>query len=530
MAFIKEMTAPASMPKALQRTNALPLDSSAVWYSLEQLQVYARGDVKEIEDYNLEHGTSLTPTAYVGQIVSLVDQEENTSVAYMIANTTGDLVQVGAVEEEGPVVNPTLGDNATIVVENDIAKMYNFGKAFYRWDSENEEYIYQEVSEDYPWKAGLEARVVEDAEGNLVLGWFEVSPQITNEIAGIISDIRDIDDAVLGLQDEIDGYTAEDGTEVPGLKAEVENLKTVSGTLETNVDKLQTAIGNVYTKEETNELVAGLFHFKDVVNSTDDLPDDALEGDVYQVGNAEWVWNGEQWVELGFTVDLTNYATKDHVTQQLANYATNDSVTNAITNALTPVNGEIANNKEAIEENKTAINNLIAVDGRIDTMEKAIAANTNSLKAVNGDIATLKAQVGTAKNGDIAGTGLTGRVEDLEIYIEQLHSVGGQPNLIEKIFAGETELAINEKAVTIPVYNGAFAGLVPVMNSTLVAENKTNADYVLNGAGQWKLMEDSRINNLTIDDTTYSTVEEYIAKYVELNAGANIYWEAIENT
>jgi hypothetical protein len=43
-------------------------------------------------------------------------------------------------------------------------------------------------------------------------------------------------------------------------------------------------------------------------------------------------------------------------------------------------------------------------------------------------------------------------------------------------------------------------------------------------------MEDIRINNLTIDGTTYSTVEEYIAKYVELNAGANIYWEAIETT
>ena len=520
MAFIKEMTAPASMPKALQRTNALPLDSSAVWYSLEQLQVYARGDVKEIEDYNLEHGTSLTPTAYVGQIISLVDQEANTSVAYMIANTAGDLVQVGAVEEEGPVVNPTLGDNATIIVENDIAKMYNFGKAFYRWDSENEEYIYQEVSEDYPWKAGLETRVVEDAEGNLVLGWFEVNPQITNEIAGIISDIRDIDDAVLDLQDEIDGYTAEDGTEVPGLKAEVKNLKAVSGTLETNVDKLQTAIGN--------ELVAGLFHFKDVVNSTDDLPDDALEGDVYQVGDVEWVWNGEQWVELGFTVDLTNYATKEHVTQQLADYATNDSVTNAITNALTPVNGEIANNKKAIEENKNAIDNLVAVDGRIDTMEKAITANTDGLKAVNGDITTLKAQVGTAKNGDIAGTGLTGRIEDLETYIEQLNSVGGQPNLIEKIFAGETELAINEKAVTIPVYNGAFAGLVPVMNSILVAENKTAEDYVLNGVGNWTLMEDDRIGALTIGNETFATVEEYIAKYLEINASSNIYWEQIK--
>lgn len=65
------------------------------------------------------------------------------------------------------------------------------------------------------------------------------------------------------------------------------------------------------------------------------------------------------------------------------------------------------------------------------------------------------------------------------------------------------------------------------MNSTLVAENKTNADYVLNGAGQWKLLEDARISDLTLDGITYNTVEEYIAKYVELNASSNIYWESI---
>ena len=66
------------------------------------------------------------------------------------------------------------------------------------------------------------------------------------------------------------------------------------------------------------------------------------------------------------------------------------------------------------------------------------------------------------------------------------------------------------------------------MNSTLVAENKTNADYVLNGAGQWKLLEDTRIGDLVLNEVTYDTVEEYIAKYVELNASSNIYWEQIK--
>ena len=63
------------------------------------------------------------------------------------------------------------------------------------------------------------------------------------------------------------------------------------------------------------------------------------------------------------------------------------------------------------------------------------------------------------------------------------------------------------------------------MNSALVAENKTNADYVLNGAGQWKLLEDARIGDLVLNEVAYDTIEEYIAKYVELNASSNIYWE-----
>lgn len=493
MAFIKEMTAPASMPKALKRTNALPLDSSAVWYSLDELETYAKEGA----------------TAYVGQIVSLVDKEANTSVAYMISNTAGDLVQVGAVKDEGAVVNPTIGDDATIVVENDVAKLYGFGQAYYRWDAESAVYVRQEVTEEYPWKEGLEPRVVLYNE-EYVLGWFEASPEIENEIADVAASVEALEDKLNAeLEDSTD---AESGEKVLGLKSRVTNL-------ETDVVNLEQAVANTYTKEEVNERVAGLFHFKDAV---EELPESAEEGDVYQVGDKEWVWNGEDWVELGFTVDLTNYATKAHVTEQLANYATKTYVTEQ----LTPVSDQVA-------ANKTALETLTAVDGTIAQLQQNVQNNTSGLSAVDGRLTTLENTVGTASTDTVAGTGLIGRVETLEETIERVTSSStGEINVIEKVFADTTELKVNSenKSVTIPVYDGALAGLVPVMNSTLVAENKTNADYVLNGAGQWKLMEDIRINNLTIDGTTYSTVEEYIAKYVELNAGANIYWEAIETT
>lgn len=486
MAFIKEMTAPASMPKALKRTNALPLDSSAVWYSLDELETYAKEGA----------------TAYVGQIVSLVDQEANTSVAYMIANTAGDLVQVGAAEE-GPVVNPTVGDNATIIVENDIAKLYGFGQAYYRWDTENAVYIRQEVTEEYPWKEGLEPRVVLYNE-EYVLGWFEANPEIENEIADVVASVEALEDK---LNAELEDSTDEEsGEKVLGLKSRVTNL-------ETDVVNLEQAVANTYTKEEVNARVAGLFHFKEAV---DELPESAEEGDVYQVDDKEYVWNGENWVELGFNVDLTNYATKTYVTDQLANYATKTYVTEQ----LTPVSDQVAANKLAIE-------GLTAVDGTIAQLQQGIQNNTSGLTAVNKRIDDLQSVVGTATEGETAGTGLTRRIELLEEEVKGIGETGGQPNKIEQIFAGDLELVPVNKVVTIPVYDGALAGLVPVMNSTLVAENKTNADYVLNGAGQWKLLEDVRISDLTLDGITYNTVEEYIAKYVELNASSNIYWESI---
>ena len=488
MAFIKEMTAPASMPKALKRTNALPLDSSAVWYSLEELQTYAKEGA----------------TAYVGQIVSLVDQEANTSVAYMIANTAGDLVQVGAVEEEGPVVNPTLGDNATIVIENDIAKLYGFGKVYYAWDAETETYVRQEVTEEHPWKEGLEPRVALYNE-EYILGWFEASPEVQNEIADVAASVEALEDKLAAeLEDSTD---EESGEKVLGLKSRVTNL-------ETDVDNLEKAVANTYTKEEVNERVAGLFHFKDVV---DELPESAEEGDVYQVGDKEWVWNGENWVELGFTVDLTDYATKTHVTEQLANYATKTYVTEQ----LTPVSEQVAANKSALE-------GLTAVNGTVAQLQQSIQNNTSGLTAVNKRIDDLQSVVGTATEGETAGTGLTRRIELLEEEVKGIGETGGQPNKIEQIFAGDLELAPVNKVVTIPVYDGALAGLVPVMNSALVAENKTNADYVLNGAGQWKLLEDARIGDLVLNEVAYDTIEEYIAKYVELNASSNIYWEQIK--
>ena len=106
--------------------------------------------------------------------------------------------------------------------------------------------------------------------------------------------------------------------------------KTAVETLETNLTnainekatKATTIAGygitDAYTKTEVDGMVAGTFHFRGSKDSFAQLPGDAKEGDVYQVGEKEYAWDGDSWVELGFNMDLSAYATTEAVANTYA--------------------------------------------------------------------------------------------------------------------------------------------------------------------------------------------------------------------
>ena len=78
-------------------------------------------------------------------------------------------------------------------------------------------------------------------------------------------------------------------------------------------------IKDAYTKTEVDGMVAGTFHFRGEKSAYDQLPTNAKEGDVWQVGDKEYAWDGDSWVELGFNIDLSAYAKSADVA---ATYAT----------------------------------------------------------------------------------------------------------------------------------------------------------------------------------------------------------------
>ena len=68
-----------SFAKSFARLNGQPLDKSEIWYSSAEAQAYATTDA-----------------AYVGQILAVIDAENNTVSFYGIQNANGELVEVGS--------------------------------------------------------------------------------------------------------------------------------------------------------------------------------------------------------------------------------------------------------------------------------------------------------------------------------------------------------------------------------------------------------------------------------------------------
>ena len=79
MAYINKNVSTMAMPSGMNRMGQFPLDMSSVYYDLESLQAYATSGA----------------VAYVGQILSLVDEAKNNVTLYAIKNTAGDLVEIG---------------------------------------------------------------------------------------------------------------------------------------------------------------------------------------------------------------------------------------------------------------------------------------------------------------------------------------------------------------------------------------------------------------------------------------------------
>ena len=210
---------------SIKRGNPLPLDADSIFESYAALEAYA-ADV----------------LAYPGQIVAVVE-ENATGIYYLDQNL--------AIQPVGVI---PAGDNKSIEMsEDNVFALYDFGKAFYKYipevTNENGEvtkearYEKVEVSEENPWKAGLEPKVTTE-DGQLVIGWYEPNP---TTIEGVNDQVTAVQGTVTDLEASV-GTPSDGETPATGLYKEVEDVQAEVETLTDEIGTAEDALGeNVNT-------------------------------------------------------------------------------------------------------------------------------------------------------------------------------------------------------------------------------------------------------------------------------------------
>lgn len=172
---------------------------------------------------------------------------------------------------------------------------------------------------------------------------------ITNETTGVLATAKGYTDEKLGFE----------GTEFTTVKAYVDTIKS-----------------------SLNASIAGAFHFKGSVDYVDQLPtEDLSNGDVYQVKfagnstnagntplNAEYVYNGTEFEELGSVIDLSAYATVESQTAAIL-AAKEQAAADATTKANAAQTAAEATAAAALAAYKEKNDTAVAAKGRFIVSE-----------------------------------------------------------------------------------------------------------------------------------------------------------------
>ena len=147
--------------------------------------------------------------------------------------------------------------------------------------------------------------------------------------SGLTQDLEAVKGDVTGLQQGLANTNAAVATKAE--QAGLEEVSAKADALEAIASSITIELGTkadadkVYTKDEVDAKIVGLFHFvgeaqsvsedgtKIVVKGEEIVASEANVGEVYQIGDAEYASNGTSWIKLGFNIDLSPYATKEEV-------------------------------------------------------------------------------------------------------------------------------------------------------------------------------------------------------------------------
>ena len=517
-----------SFAKSFARLNGQPLDKSEIWYSLAEAQDYAATDA-----------------AYVGQILAVIDSDNNIVVFYGIQDVAGTLKEVGSAP---------IGDNLSIEIVDGAVQLKNFGKGYHKYVPAVKDEIsgeittpstYEYVEDDFI--AGLEPRVVLNKDGKLEIAWYEPSEETIDgvnakveSVTNTVETLEEIVNAEGGLVDQVSdlqeqvGQAADDtGNAATGLFAEIERI-------DGELDKKANA-EDVYTKTETDTVIATAIanadHLKREIVAVLPSVKDADENTIYMIPSGlqeddnkyyEWILIDGVFEQVGsWEVDLKNYATKDDVSAV-------DTKVNTLTQTVTDnknaldedisdlqqqITDEIARAQEAEEANATEIaKKANAAD--VYTKSETDSAIADAVKSATGGesasdvliaLNNYKKAVNTEVWGsEVADESLTSTPSRIDILEEAVSELQNEEPYISSVTTDfqviDGQLVLNELPAS------KIAGLTDMSDNVSILQTKVQSlEDILNGYTDEETAEEvpGLITELEAIKANYLTIVDF---------------------
>ena len=389
-------------PLNFRRGNPNPLDNSSVWASLEAAQNYAATD----------------PVAYVGQILTVVDNVNGVATVYSIQDETGTLKKVGT----SPV-----GDESTITVAED-GTVSLFGVA------------------------GLELTRTEDDGSTTKINY---QPLLVD---GKLTWVEPSATTIEGL-----------ATEIEGIKTRLSAVETTVGNAENGLVKdvadNTTAIADINTKigaVAENKTIVEMIADAQTAATYDDT---ALTGRVSAIEGDYLKAADKTALETKMATDIATAKT-EAIETVLGEAVPEDFDTlkevAAWIQSDTTASAELITRVTSIENDYLKGADKIALQGEIDALETFVGTLPEDATSTN-IVAYIKEVVDGLKIGDYAKaadlTALATRVSTAEGKITALEAVGAEKNVIASVDEAQFAVDAERKLTLLDIAMNKVTGL-----------------------------------------------------------------------
>ena len=415
-------------PLNFRRGNPNPLDNSSVWASLEAAQNYATND----------------PVAYVGQILTVVDNAQGTATVYSIQDEAGTLKKVGTT----PV-----GDGLTIEVVDGQIKLKGAATA----------------------ETGAQPRIKSDGSIEWIVPSTETVDGLQAAVSGLQSDVST-------LQTDMGNVKSTLGNSESGLVKDVAD--NASG-----IEAINTKIGNVAEGKTIVEMISN-------AQTAATYDDTALAGRVSAIEGDYLKAADKTALETKMATDIATAKT-EAIETVLGEAVPEDFDTlkevAAWIQSDTTASAELITRVTNIENDYLKGTDKTALQGEIDALETFVGTLPEGAVSTNV-VAYIQEVVDALKIGDYAKvadlTALTTRVSTAEGKITALEEVGAEKNIIASVDTNQFAIDESRNLTLLDIAMGKVTGLSDALNgkvdkiegySLLSPTDKTKLDALVIG-------------------------------------------------